>query len=194
MGWRIVVVGAGASGKTTLARELSQRLHIPHVALDELQRRSPGWDMDQVKVPTEVFRQRTEQAIRGDSWVVDGGHSAVRDIVWSRANTLVWLDYALPVIVSRALRRTLHRIVLRPELRHGGRLEELRKFFSRHSILPWAVSTHRRYRRMFPALVNQPEYAHLNVVHLRSAKATREWFSHLPCVPPKEARRGEPSL
>src|SRR3972149_10212063 len=88
LGRRIVVIGTTGSGKTTLARRLSQLLDIPHVELDAL-----NWEPDWVQAPTEVFRQRTEEALRGEAWLVDGNYSAVRDIVWPRAGTLVWLGF-----------------------------------------------------------------------------------------------------
>ena len=42
-------------------------------------------------------------------WAVDGNYSAVRDIVWGRADTLVWLDYPFPVVMRQLTRRTLKR-------------------------------------------------------------------------------------
>jgi adenylate kinase family enzyme len=101
-GRRISVVGTSGSGKTTLARQISQRLAIPHVELDALHH-EPDWQ----EAPIDVFRKRVEQSLSSDSWVVDGNYSKVRDIVWSRADTVVWLDYSLPVIMTRLLRRTL---------------------------------------------------------------------------------------
>jgi hypothetical protein len=53
-----------------------------------------------------IFRERTAQALVGESWVVDGNYSLVHDITWERADTIVWLDYALPLILARLTRRT----------------------------------------------------------------------------------------
>src|SRR5205823_6990985 len=101
---RIVVVGSTGSGKTTLASQLARRLALPHVELDALHW-EPNWTM----APLDRFRQRVEEALNGEGWVVDGGYGKVRDIVWGRAETLVWLDYGLPVILWRLLKRTLRR-------------------------------------------------------------------------------------
>ena len=83
---RVVIVGSTGSGKTTLARQLSRLLDVPHTELDAL-----NWEANWVMAPTDVFRQRTQDALKGDAWVVDGNYSAVRDLVWPRATVLVWL-------------------------------------------------------------------------------------------------------
>src|SRR5919199_6833020 len=142
---RISVVGTSGSGKTTLARQISQRLAIAHVELDALYH-EPHW----TEAPTDVFRKRVEQSLSDDSWVVDGNYSKVRDIVWSRADTVVWLDYPLPLILGRLARRTLARVVMKTELWQGNRESLRTAFLTRDSLFLWALSTYRKHRRNFP--------------------------------------------
>ncbi|HAJ60532.1 MAG TPA: adenylate kinase [Cyanobacteria bacterium UBA8543] len=172
-GQRISVVGTSGSGKTTLARQISQCLAIPQVELDALHH-EPNW----TEAPIDVFRQRVEHSLSGDKWVVDGNYSKVRDIVWSRADTVVWLDYPLPVIMGRVVRRTFRRVVTQEELWNGNR-ETWQTMFSRDSIILWALTTYRKKREQYPILFKQPEYAHLKVVHLRSPKTTQAWLKNL---------------
>lgn len=172
-GQRISVVGSSGSGKTTLARQISQRLTIPHVELDALYH-EPNW----AQAPTDVFRKRVEQSLSSDRWVVDGNYSQVRDIVWSRADTVVWLDYPLPVIMGRVVRRTLRRVVLQEELWNGNR-ETWQTTFSRDSIILWVLTTYHKRRKEYPMLLTQSEYTHLKVVHLRSPKVTGAWLANL---------------
>src|SRR5947207_5429705 len=98
---RIHVVGTSGSGKTTLALALSERFAIPHVSLDALH-----WEPNWTGAPVEVFRERTAQAVLGEAWSLDGNYHVVRDIVWNRANVVVWLDFSLPVILWRLTKRT----------------------------------------------------------------------------------------
>src|SRR5215213_5524259 len=85
---RIVVVGTSGSGKTTLARELAQRCSLPHIEMDALH-----WGPNWTEAPIEVFRQRVELALEAPGWVVDGNYSKLRNLVWRRAELIVWLDY-----------------------------------------------------------------------------------------------------
>lgn len=173
-GQRVVVVGTTGSGKTTLARQLAERLAFPHVELDAL-----NWNPDWQEAPTPIFRERVSRALEGERWVVDGNYNKARDIVWSRAETIVWLDYPLPVILRRLLVRTARRIATREELWNGNR-ERLATQFTKDSLFVWALKTYRRRRREYPTFFQQPEYAHLRVVHLRSPKETVRWLAGVP--------------
>ena len=175
---RVAVVGTTGSGKTTLASRLAQRLGIPHVELDGLYW-SPGW----TPAEPEAFRERAAQALRGAAWVTDGNYRQVRDIIWGRADTVVWLDYPLAVILSRVVRRTVRRVVRREELWNQNREQLGTAFLSRDSIILWALRTYRRRRREYPVLLGVPEHAHLEVVHLHSPREARRWLAGLPASP-----------
>jgi adenylate kinase family enzyme len=171
---RIVVVGTTGSGKTTMAGRLSDKLGIPHTELDALNW-GPNWTMR----PPEVFLSAVEQATRGKTWVVDGNYSRSREIVWSRADTIVWLDYPLWLILWRLWWRTLRRRVRQEELWSGNRERLWTHFFTRDSLFLWALQTYNRRRREYPILLQEPGYAHLQVVRLRSPKMAEAWFERL---------------
>jgi adenylate kinase family enzyme len=169
---RIVIIGSTGSGKTTLGNLLSERLHIPHIELDALH-----WEPNWVEAPTEIMRARVSHALDCDSWVVDGNYSVVRDLIWSRADTIVWLDYSFTFIAWRLFRRTMQRIVTREKL-WGYNQETWRtQFFSRDSLFLWFLQTYFKRRRDYPVLFERPEYTHLNVIHMHSQRETDEWLN-----------------
>lgn len=169
---RVAVVGTTGAGKTTLARHLAHRLAVPHVELDALY-----WGPNWTPVPADLFRQRTALAVAEDAWVMDGNYHVVRDLVWSRATTVVWLDYPLLLILARLLRRTLRRTLSREELWSGNRERFREQFLSRESLFLWAFRTYRRRRREYPAFFKEPAYSHLAVVRLSSPRATEDWLA-----------------
>lgn len=168
-GQRISIVGTTGSGKTTLARKISQRCHIPHIELDALH-----WNSNWTAASDQVFQERVTQALK-ECWAIDGNYSKVRDIIWSQADTVVFLDYSFWLVMKRLLRRTLWRSLKQEELWNGNH-EELRSFFSQDSIVLWMLKTYRRNRRKYPVLLLQPEYAHLAVVHLQSPQMIDKWL------------------
>jgi adenylate kinase family enzyme len=170
-GQRIAVVGTTGSGKTTTATRLAAVLGCRHVELDALH-----WEPNWVEAPLDVFRQRVKRALAGDAWVVDGNYSEVRDIVWGRADTVVWLDFALPVILLRLVRRTIRRVATREELWNGNRERFWAQFLSRESLFLYALKTYRSRRRTYAALGRQPAYGHLEMIRLRSPREAEEWL------------------
>ena len=181
-GQRIVVIGTTCSGKTTLAAQLAQRLDVCHVELDAL-----NWQPNWTEAPLEAFRARVTEALSTNTWVVDGNYRKVRDIVWTRADTIIWLDYSLTVILARLFKRTLRRIVTRQELWNGNR-ETLRgTLLSRDSLLLWALKTYRRRRRETPLWLARPEHQHLTAIHLTSPRATDRWLALIRAIPAGES-------
>jgi adenylate kinase family enzyme len=171
---RVSVIGVTGSGKTTFAASLARRLQVPHVELDALHW-EPNWTMAEL----DVFRRRVTSHVAADGWVVDGNYSKVRDIVWRRADTVVWLDYSFALTFGRLLRRTLARIHTREELWNGNRERFSDQFLSRESLFVWAIKTHSRYRATFPALLASAAYSHLRVVHLRAPRDAQTWLDSL---------------
>jgi hypothetical protein len=115
------------------------------------------WGPDSTPVPLQIFRARAVDAVSGDAWVVDGNDSKARDIVWNRAEMVVWLDYTLPVILWQLTRRTLRTSIGQEELWHGNRESLCRALLSRESIILWALKTYRRRRRWYPTLFEKPQ-------------------------------------
>lgn len=124
----------------------------------------------------EVFRKRVSEALSGDRWVVDGNYSGVRDIVWSRADTVVFLDYSFWLIMRRLLRRTWQRSLKQEELWNGNREDIRKSFLSQDSIVLWMLRTYQENRKKYPLLFQRPEYAHLAVVHLQSPEVAEAWL------------------
>ena len=138
---RVAIVGASGNGKTTLGRELARRLDVPYVELDALHH-GPNW------TEQEDFVERVEEITSGDGWVVDGGYERkLGSTVHDRADTVVWLDQPLPLILWRLLPRTLGRIFRREELWNGNRESWRDAFWGGESLFAWTIKAHRARRR-----------------------------------------------
>jgi adenylate kinase family enzyme len=171
---RISVIGTSGSGKTTLAGKLAKILGIPHVELDALH-----WGANWTPVPRDVFRSRLRETIKADRWVADGNYSKdARDLIWERADTYVWLNYSLPVMFYRIMRRTLRRAVTGEECCNGNR-ESLRVALSRDSVILWALQTYRRRRAEYPALLATLEQRGAQIIELHSPKEADRWLARV---------------
>jgi adenylate kinase family enzyme len=171
---RVSVVGNSGSGKTTIGRALADALHAPFVELDGIFHQ-PGW----TELPRDEFRDRVAAACAGETWVVDGNYSAVRDLVWDRADTVVWPDLPRWRVVPRVVRRTVGRGVRRTELWNGNR-ERLRTMLNRdprESIVLWSFTNDRRNRERYTAAMADPANAHLRFVRLRTPAEVRSFLA-----------------
>ncbi|MFG1941518.1 hypothetical protein [Nonomuraea sp. NPDC048826] len=160
---RISVVGNSGSGKSTISAELSRRLGVPWLELDSIFH-MPGW----TPRPVEEFRAEVDAFTAGDGWVVDGNYSAVRDLVWARCDTVVWVDPPKATVMRRLAARTLRRMAGGAELWNGNR-ERFRSLFTKDdSILHWAWTKHGEYRERYGKAAVDPAYAHLRFVRVTS--------------------------
>lgn len=142
---RVVVFGTAGSGKSWLAERLAGRTGLRVVELDAL-----FWGRGWQPAPIELFRHRVERETSVAGWIVVGNYDQVRDLTWHPADTLIWLDLPLPVVMSQLLRRTVRRAMTGEELWGTGNRETLRNaFLSRQSILLWALKTHAKNRQRF---------------------------------------------
>jgi hypothetical protein len=173
---RIVVVGRTGSGKTTLARGLAASLGVPHVELDALYF-GPQFST----VPVEVLRERTIDAVSGERWVTDGNKKAVRDLVWPRADTIIWLDYPLVVSLWRLGKRAVWRTskVQAEAAESGDRTSVPKQLLAGAKGVLKALRSHMGQRREYPRLFAAPQNRHLAVARLRSPRATRRWLANV---------------
>ncbi|MFC1420113.1 AAA family ATPase [Streptacidiphilus cavernicola] len=166
---RVLVAGSTGAGKTTLARALAGRLGIPFHEMDALAITGPGWQ-DNPRLFEDVSRISAEQ-----SWIFDSlGYPEVRDLLWSRADTVVWLDYSRPVVMRRVLRRSAARTLLRRRV-FGGNVETAGSWFSADHPARWAWSQYANRRAEIAARSADPRFAPLDVVHLGTPRAAQAW-------------------
>jgi adenylate kinase family enzyme len=182
---RILVGGISGAGKTTLGRRLADHLALPFVEMDALFH-GPGW------VPRPQFEADVDAATAGDAWVVDShGYAQVRDLVWSRADTLVWLDLRRPVVMGRVLRRSFARATYDRELWNHN-TEGFADWLDPGHPVRWAWTQHNARRAEIADRVADPRWAHVAVVRLDSPRSARRWLAALPNAGPNRASSGPP--
>ena len=173
---RVVVVGVTSSGKSTLAEQLARRFDLDYIDLDALH-----WEPNWQSAPLDVFRQLVRQAIQAEKWIVAGNYHTVRDLIWPKAEAIIWLDYSLGRVLWQLTQRTFKRWWTH-ELLWGTNREPLLnhfKLWSNESLYHWLFKTYWRRKREYPMLLSQPEYQHLKIIRFKSPKETYEWLKGL---------------
>lgn len=173
---RIAVVGTTSSGKSTLAEKLARKVGADYIELDSLY-----WEPNWKPAESLDFFVRVEEAIRSEAWVVAGNYRLVRDLIWDKAEAVIWLDYPFHIVFWRLLKRTIRRGVTQEELWNGNREKFWwhLKLWSEESLFHWLFKTYWRRKREYPALFALPENAHLKIIHFKHPKDTEKWLSNV---------------
>lgn len=170
---RIVIIGTSGAGKSTLAKQLAAQLGYPHIELDSLY-----WAENWTKSPQ--FLANVAQAVERPFWIIDGNYSSVHDVIWSRADTIVWLDYSIWVCYWRMLRRVLQRVFGRETLWNGNRETFRKQFFSKESLFVWIYQTHGSRRQKFENARQDGTHPHLTWIRHATPRRTKQWLTQLP--------------
>ena len=159
---------------------LADRLSVPYIELDGIFHQA-NW----TQLPALEFEQRVEEVAAWPTWVLDGSYSAVRHVIWPRAECVVWLDLPRSLVTYRVLRRTVVRCATRQELWNGNRdrWRDLLSSDPRKSTVAAAWKRYPEQRARYAAATEDPRWHTVSVVHLRS---TREVTRYLRALDPAQ--------
>lgn len=172
---RVVVVGSSGAGKTTVARALASCVGVEHIELDGIFHQA-GWR----DLPADEFRRRVTGRLDAapSGWVVCGNYRAVADLVWCRADTVIWLDLPRHVVLARVLRRTLRRALTREVLWNGNRepLSNLYRWDPQHNVIRWSWTHHDVLTERYCAAMADPTWSNLRIVRLCRPAEVDDWL------------------
>ncbi len=103
---RVVILGRGASGKSSLAVRLAHITGLPLIELDKL-----FWQNRLMPTPHNEWANLQSTLVASDRWIVDGdlGPYDAVDVRLRAADTIIFLDFSLIRCAWRAVRRSRER-------------------------------------------------------------------------------------
>lgn len=168
----MLIAGAAGVGKTSVARRVEQVAGLPHTEIDALFH-GPDWTM------LPGFVGSVEAFTSEECWVTEWQYATqLGDLLTSRADTLVLLDYSVSTHMARLVRRTLRRRLRRIELWNGNVEPPLHTIFTDpEHIVRWGWKGRAKMRRRVD--VAERAWPNLRVVRLRSQAEAEEWLRNL---------------
>jgi adenylate kinase family enzyme len=170
---RTIIFGSTGIGKSTMVQRLAEEFSLPVIDIDSLRR-----EAGKTSTPEETFSQLVTKSVRGDTWIIDGSYTSVQDIIWPRAEAIVWLDFSFWVFLSRLVKRSLYRIFVRKKSERPvkGRYQPASERASNY--LRAIFSGRQRRKRYFAALYNSKN-KHLHIIRLSSPEDVTIWLDLL---------------
>ena len=104
---RVVIIGPGASGKSTLARLLGEITGLRVIELDKV-----FWQPRLAETPGHQWVALQQKLVAENEWIMDGdlGPYDAIEVRLRAADTVIFLDFSLVRCAWRAIRRSHERI------------------------------------------------------------------------------------
>ena len=144
---RIIIIGCGGAGKSTLARKLGEVLDLPVLHLDKLFWK-PGW----VETSREEFDALLAQELEKDQWIMDGNFNRTMPERIKRCDTIIYLDFSRLACLMGVLKRIITTYgKVRPDMGEGcpERIDL--------EFLKWVWNFNKNKRESYYKLLNEAE-------------------------------------
>ncbi|HKG48138.1 MAG TPA: DNA topology modulation protein [Pyrinomonadaceae bacterium] len=165
---RVLVIGSGGSGKSTVAARLGELLNLEVNHLDKFYW-SPGW----VKPEPDEWLKTVTELTNKESWIIDGNYSGTLELRLRKCDTIVFLDLPRVLCLWRIVKRYfLYRGGSRPDMAEGCR-ENLNFEF-----VNWVWNYHRRSRPKVIRLLRE-HAGEKQIYWLRSGNEVNKFLSQL---------------
>lgn len=165
---RVAVVGSPGTGKTTFSLKLAAKTELPLLHLDRYYHdKNHNYENDR-----EAWIKRVEELTDKSEWIIDGNYRSTFPLRFSRADTIVFLDYPRwRAIRGVYKRRFQYRDKLRSDMPEGWEEKVPLDFF----MFVWRFN--KKYR---PDIINELESKHgKKVIVFRSPKDADRYLKML---------------
>ena len=164
---RIIIIGCGGAGKSTLARKLGEVLDLPVVHLDKL-----FWKPNWVEKSNEEFDALLAQELAKDRWIMDGNFNRTMPERIKRCDTIIYLDFSRIACLMGVLKRIITTYgKVRPDMGEGcpERIDL--------DFLKWVWNFNKNKRESYYKLLNEAE--NVETIVLKNRRAVKLFLKSL---------------
>ena len=155
---KLLITGIVASGKSTLARQLSDRLGIAHYEGDCITWGFPG--EERFKRTPDEQRARIDQINENADWIIEGTDRKSQRILYEYADRIIFLDTPLPVRLWRIVGRFVKQCLGLEKSHYKPDLKMLKMMFS------WTIDFEKQ-RKSYETFLRQYD---AKLLHIRWPK------------------------
>ena len=164
---RILIIGCGGAGKSTLARKLGEKLGLPVVHLDRLFWH-PGW----VESSKEEIDARIIEELEKPRWIIDGNYSRTLAMRMEKCDTVIYLDFSRTACLWGVVKRVVTNYgKVRPDMGEGcpERFDL--------NFVKWIWGFNKKNRQKYYRMLNEAEG--VETVVLKNRRMVRRFLESL---------------
>lgn len=150
----ILVLGVTGAGKSTAVRRIAAHKGMQVIDFDEI-RWEPGDQKPWTPRPVNEQQALIDWATDAERWVMAAVGGSTEEIVLPKVDLIIYLDYSPAVTLTRLLRRTARRVVLKEKCCNGN-VESLPNLVGKDAIIFWWFKTFRQRHRAALKVVADP--------------------------------------
>ena len=164
---KVLIIGCPGSGKTTLAKALSEKTGLPLIHLDKIQ-----WTGDWECISRENFDRTLLEKMQAPFWIIDGNYNRTIPMRLKECDTVIYLDYPTHVSFYGAMKRVISNYgKVRDDM--GGKCRERFDPTFFWFILTFNLKNRRRYHKLLDGAKGK------NIIILRSRKEADKFLDKI---------------
>ena len=164
---RILIIGCGGAGKSTLARQMGEKTGIPVVHLDKLFWH-PGW----VESSKEEIDAKILAEMEKPNWIMDGNYNRTISMRLQHCDTVIYLDYPRITCMLGVIKRVITTYgKVRPDMGEGcpERFD--------WSFLKWIWGFNKKHREKYYRMLQEAQ--NVEVIVLKNRRQAKRFLESL---------------
>ena len=165
---RIMIIGCGGAGKSTLARQLGAKLGLPVVHLDQIWWAPGNWE----HIGREEFDAILAQEIKKPRWIIDGNYNRTIPERIARCDTIIYLDFSRGACLFNWIKRVITNWgKARSDMARG-----CAEWFD-PEMAGWIWNFNKTHREKYYKMLNEADYA--ETIVLKNRRAVKQFLKEL---------------
>ena len=165
---RIMIIGCGGAGKSTLARQLGEKLNLPVVHLDQIWWKPGNWQ----HLEREEFDRLLKEEVEKPRWILDGNFNRTMETRLEFCDTVIYLDFSRWICLLSWIKR----VITNWGTARADMAEGCAEWFD-PEMAGWIWNFNNTHRENYYRMLNEAEG--VETIVLKNRRAVRKFLKSL---------------
>ena len=165
---RIMIIGCGGAGKSTLARTLGEKTGLPVVHLDQIWWAPGSWK----HMEREEFDRILMEEMEKTRWIIDGNYNRTIEPRLNRCDMVIYLDFSR----FACLRSWMGRVIRNWGTTRADMGPDCKEWFD-PEMAAWIWNFNKNHRQQYYRLLNEAEG--VETIVLKNRRAVKKFLEQI---------------